>query len=875
MVSSRHCRDSAIKRRRRETNSDIRDDKVQETERLPANTPRILSRVLRDETRYLRGSRMKHLRALSTGTLTAIVALGLGLSAQTNPAPTKAAPKPAMAVAHKATQPPAAATTQPELTKQYCVGCHSDKGKAGGLSLVAFDAAHAEQNPEVAEKIIHKLRLGMMPPPGMRRPDAAVLTDFVTSLENKVDTAAATRPNPGRRPFQRLNRAEYAHAVHDLLDLDVDVNAFLPPDTLSAGYDNIADVQTFSATLMEGYLRAASRISTLAVGDRNASPSEFTVKVPRTESQMRHVDGTPWGTRGGLALDYTFPADGDYSFRIMLHGTPTGQLFGSVASRNEQIDLSINGERVALLDVDWKMTETDKTGLNLVTPRVHVKAGPQHIAAAFIQKFDGVVDDLVAPIQYTLADTEYGDNAGITILPHVRDFSITGPYKVTGVSDTPSRRKVFICRPTSTADEIPCARKILSSLAGEAYRRTPNNEDVESLMTFYGEGRKGHDFEAGIKAALQALLASPRFVFRFESTPTLAKAGQSYRVSDLDLASRLSFFIWNTVPDAELVKVATAGTLHTPAMLDKQVRRLLADPRAESLSTRFASQWLRLQDVEKIHPDALLFPGFDNELAESYKRETQLFFDSIVREDRNILDLLNADYTFVNERIARVYGMPNIVGENFRRVTVADERRGILGQGSVLMQTSVADRTSPVQRGKWIMEVLLGSPPPAPPADVPPLDDTKSATATGKPLSTRERMEEHRKNPACASCHKVIDPLGLALDNFDTLGAWRIKDNGVAIDANGVLYDGTKMNGPADLRQALLNHSEGLIRNFTDNLMSYGLGRRIEYYDQPSIRAITKKAAQNGNRFSSFVLGIVNSPAFQMSTAEAVTTTAQ
>ena len=482
-----------------------------------------------------------------------------------------------MAVAHKTDTQPAAAPT-PDLTKQYCVGCHSEKGKAGGLSLVSFDPTHADQNAEVSEKIVRKLRLGMMPPPGMRRPDEAVLLQFATSLENKVDAAAAIRPNPGRRPFQRLNRAEYAHAVHDLLDLDVDVNAFLPPDTLSAGYDNIADVQTFSATLMEGYLRAASRISTLAVGDRNASPSEFTVKVPRTESQMRHVDGTPWGTRGGLALDYTFPADGDYTFRVMLHGTPTGQLFGSVASRSEQIDLSINGERVALLDVDWKMTETDKNGLNLVTPRVHVKAGPQHIAAAFIQKFDGVVDDLVSPIDYTLADTEYGDNAGITILPHVRDFSITGPYKVTGVSDTPSRRKVFICRPTSPADEIPCARKILSSLAGEAYRRAPNNEDVESLMEFYGEGRKGHDFEAGIKAALQALLASPRFVFRFESTPTVAKAGQTYRISDIDLASRLSFFIWNTVPDAELVKVATANTLHTPAVLEKQVRRMLADP---------------------------------------------------------------------------------------------------------------------------------------------------------------------------------------------------------------------------------------------------------------------------------------------------------
>jgi hypothetical protein len=395
-------------------------------------------------------------------------------------------------------------------------------------------------------------------------------------------------------------------------------------------------------------------------------------------------------------------------------------------------------------------------------------------------------------------------------------------------------------------------------------------------MEFYGEARKGHDFEAGIKAALQALLASPKFVFRFESTPTTAKAGQTYRISDIDLASRLSFFIWNTVPDAELVKVASAGTLHTPAVLEKQVRRMLADQRAEAMSTRFASQWLRLQDVEKIHPDALLFPGFDNELAQSYTRETELFFDSIVREDRNILDVLTADYTFVNERIARVYRLPNIVGENFRRVTVPDERRGILGQGSVLMQTAVADRTSPVQRGKWIMEVLLGSPPPPAPQDPapPPLEETKAATAGGKPLSTRERMEEHRKSPQCQSCHKFIDPLGLSLENFDVLGAWRIKDNGVGVDANGVMYDGTKMNGPADLRQALLGHSEGLIRNFTNNLMSYALGRRIEYYDQPSVRAITKKAAQNGNRFSSFVLGIVNSPAFQMSTAEAATTTA-
>jgi cytochrome c551/c552 len=811
----------------------------------------------------------------------AAMTCSLSLAAQTTPAPPKAAPaapatKPAMAVAHKTTttaQP--AAEPQPEIVKQYCVSCHSERGKAGGLSLVNFDAAHADQSADVAEKMIRKLRLGMMPPPGARRPEPAVLTQFVSSLENKIDSASLTHPNPGRRPFQRLNRAEYQHSVKELLDLDVDVNAFLPPDTLSAGFDNIADVQTFSATLMEGYLRAAGKISTLAVGDRSASPSEATFKVPRTQSQMKHIDGTPWGTRGGLALTYTFPADGEYTFRVMLHGTPTGQLFGSVASRNEQLEVSINGERVALVDIDYKISETDKNGLNLTTPRIHVKAGPQHIAAAFIQKFDGVVDDLIAPIDYTLADTEYGDNAGIYILPHVRDFSITGPYRVTGVSDTPSRRKIFVCRPTAPSDEIPCARKILASLATEAYRHPANNEDIESLMAFYGDARQGHDFEAGIKAAIQALLASPKFVFRLEATPATARPGQPYRITDNDLASRLSFFLWNTLPDAELMKLANANTLHTPAVLDKQVRRMLADARAESLSTRFASQWLRLQDVEKIHPDALLFPSFDNDLAQSYIRETQLFFDSIVREDRSILDLLTADYTFVNERIAKVYDIPNVVGEKFQRVPVPDVRRGILGQGSVLMQTAVADRTSPVQRGKWIMEVLLGSPPPPPPPDVPAFDETKSATADGKTLSTRERMEAHRKNPACNSCHRVIDPLGLALENFDTVAAWRIKDNGVTVDSNGVLYDGTKMSGPADLRAALLAKSDPLLRNFTDNLLSYAIGRRIEYFDQPTVRAIVRKAGQNGNRFSSFVLGVVNSAAFQMSTAEAVTTTAQ
>ena len=803
-----------------------------------------------------------------------VAAFGAAVGAQTGATKRPQTPttaRPAAAVAHKADAPVPA----PDVVKQYCVGCHSEKGKAGGLSLVAFDPAKADQEAEVAERMIRKLRAGMMPPPGARRPEGDVLQNFAASLENRIDTAASLHPNPGRRVFQRLSRAEYERSVSDLLDVDVDVNAFLPPDTISAGFDNIADAQAMSPTLMEGYLRAASKTSKIAIGDKTASPTEYTVKVPRTQSQMHHIEGTPWGTRGGVSLNYTFPADGDYTFRIMLHSIPTGELYGSVSSRNEQIEVAINGERVALLDINYRMDEKDPNGMNITSPRIHVKAGPQHVTAAFLQRFEGPVDDLVAPIDYTLADTEIGDSPGITTLPHLRDFSITGPFTVTGVSDTPSRRRIFICRPLSPAEEIPCARRIVTQLAGQAYRRTPSGEDVESLMTFFGEARKSADFEAGIRAVVQALLASPHFLFRLEEMPTGTRPGQNYRVTDLDLASRLSYFLWSTGPDAELLKAANAGTLHLPATLDKQVKRMLNDARAEAVSTRFASQWLRLQDVDKIKPDALLYPSFDNELAEDYKRETELFFNSIVREDRNVLDLLNADYAFVNERTARVYRVPNITGPAFQRIKVADEnRRGLLGQGSVLMQTSIADRTSPVQRGKWIMEVLLGSPPPAPPPNVPPLEDTKAATDTGKNLSVRERMEEHRKNPTCASCHRVIDPLGLSLDNFDVVGAWRIKDNGVGVDTTGKLYDGTALNGPVSLRQALMSHSDVIIRNFTDNLMAYAIGRRVEYYDQPTVRTIVKKAAQSDYRFAAFVMGIVNSPAFQMSRSEDVTTTA-
>jgi mono/diheme cytochrome c family protein len=817
---------------------------------------------------------MKHASSLALGL--AVVVFGLVVRAaepQAQPSPAaRAGTAPAKPVAaHTAT---AISDAQTALVKQYCVGCHNDRGKerAGNLTLASFDAARVGQDPQVAEtaeKMIRKLRLGMMPPVGARRPEAATITAFAASMESRLDQAASLHPNPGRRGFQRLNRAEYAHAINDLLSLDVDVTAFLPADTISGGFDNVADVQNFSATLMEGYLRAASRISTLAVGDPKAGASEATFKVPRTGSQMQHVEGTPFGTRGGIAVMHTFPADGEYSFRMQLHSIPTGQLFGSTV-KGELIEVSIDGERVAALEINPRMSEADPNGMNIKTPPIHVKAGTQNVAAAFIRRFDAPVDDLMAPIDHTLADTQIGSGFGITTLPHLREFAISGPFKVTGVSETPSRRRIFTCRPTSIAEEKSCAAEIIRRLAVQAYRGPVTTSDTEGLMRFYEQGRKeAGDFESGIRMALQAILASPRFLFRLEQTPVTVRPGQNYRITDLDLASRLSFFLWGTVPDVELVKVAQSGTLKTPAVLSAQVKRMLADPRSESLSTRFASQWLRLQDLEKINPDALLFPYYDYNLGQALKRETELFFDSIVREDRSIFELLTADYTFVNERVARHYGIPNVNGYDFQRVQIPDEnRRGLLGQASILTLTSVADRTSPVLRGKWVMEVLLGSPPPAPPPGVPTLDETK-AEAGDKLLTTRERMEQHRSNPQCTSCHRVIDPLGLALENFDVTGRWRIRDNGAPVDPVGDLYDGTRMAGPAGLRTALLKHSDAFLQTFTERLLTYALGRRVEYYDMPAIRAILRDAARNDNRFSSFIMGVVNSKAFQMSQVEA------
>jgi mono/diheme cytochrome c family protein len=775
-----------------------------------------------------------------------------------------ARPQPAAAPAA-----PADAATQ--TVKQYCIGCHSDRGKAGGLSLANFDVTRAAEHAEVSEGMIRKLRASMMPPAGARRPDEATLNALRRELETRMDRWAAANPNPGWRPFQRLTRAEYARSVKDLLDVDADVTAYLPPDTMSQGFDNIADTQSSSPALPQGYLRAASQISRLAVGDRTAAPTTVTHRVLATENQMRYVEGTPFGSRGGTAFTHTFPADGQYRFHATLVRTVSGELFGNtavfMAGKKEQLEISVDGEPAAIVEVDQAMNDAGEKGLTLETPPVPIKAGPHRIAAAFVPRSIGPVDDLLAPIDQSLIDTRIGTGYGVTMAPHLQELAVAGPMTITGVSDTPSRRRIFTCKPASTNQERGCATEILRRLATQAYRG-PVRDDLNDLLNFYAQARAdGGDFETGIRFGIQGILANPRFVFRMEQAPQ--SANDVYRLTDIDLASRLSFFLWGTLPDQELLKAAGDGMLRNATVLEKQVKRMLADPRSRALSTRFAAQWLRLQDVEKVRPDGLLYPNWDGSLTDGFVRETELFFDSIVRENRSVMDLLNADYTFVNERLARHYGIPNVTGPEFRRVTLAEPRRGLLTQGSVLLLTSVADRTSPVQRGKWVLQVLLGAPPPPPPPNVPTFDDTKG-TADGRLLSVRERMEAHRSNPACMSCHRVIDPIGLALENFDVVGRYRIKDNGVAVDSTGLLYDGTAMEGPNGLRAALIKHRETFLITFAENLMTYALGRRLEAYDMPAVRAIVRDAAKQNDQFGAFVSGITRSAAFQMSKRSAV-----
>src|SRR5579883_1264729 len=751
---------------------------------------------------------------------------------------------------------------QQALVNQYCTGCHNDKLKSGGFSWTTIDLAHPAQNAERAEQVIRFLRAGMMPPPGIPRPDLATIRKFAASIENAIDKASAADPNPGAPALHRLNRIEYHNSVRDLLDLDVDVASLLPADDMSHGFDNMADVLTVSPALMEGYLRAAGRISRMAVGDPNVAPSTATFHEPRVINQIRHIEGTPFGTRGGMAVVHNFPADGEYTIRLFFYNDLCGPLFGKNQGKAEQILVAVNGERVALMSINPNFLLTDF----LQTPPIKIKAGPQKISASFIQRAEGPFEDVVSPFEQTLVDLTRADLPGMTSLPHLREMTITGPKNVTGISETPSRKKIFTCHPQPGADEIPCAKKIIAALARQAYRRPVTGADTEDLLSIYQKGRNKSDFEGGIRAVIEAILSDPEFVFRFEHTPAGIAPGTNYRLSDLELASRLSYFLWSSAPDDELLSVASENKLHQSEVLNREVLRMLANPKSDALAKNFASEWLHLQNLKEVDPDGVMFPNFTRNLALSMLHETQLLFGSIMHEDRDVKDLLTANYTFVDEVLAKHYGIPNVAGNTFRRITLTDPNRfGLLGQASILTLTSQANRTSPVQRGKYVMEVLLGAPPPNPPPNVPPL---KENVNNEKQKSVRERMEEHRSVEPCASCHKMMDPIGLALENYDAVGVWREKDSGIPIDGSGKMYDGTKLNGPVSVREAVLAHADAFLRNFAANLLSYGVGRVLDYRDMPAVRGVEREAAKNNNRFSAFVLGVVKSVPFQMRSAE-------
>ena len=758
---------------------------------------------------------------------------------------------------------------QQALINKYCVGCHSDKMKSGGLSLVKLEqtlpAGGVGGGAEDWEKVILKLRSGMMPPPGLPRPDKATVNSFATSLEEAIDREAAAHPNPGRPALHRLNRTEYANSVRELLDLDVDAISLLPADDMSHGFDNMAEVLNISPSLMDSYISAAGKISRLAVGDPKMKAVVETYHRTLTYSQMHHVEGTPFGTRGGIAVIHNFPADGEYVLKTTLVFTTNTFVFGST-SKGEQLEVSVNGERVALFDFNPDM----KVDQDLRTSPIKVKAGPQLISAAFLKKTEGPLESYVQPLERSLGDSASGSVPGLSSLPHVRDIGVNGPYNATGVSDTPSRRKIFTCHPASASEELPCAKKILSALARKAYRAPVTDADVEELLSAYQRGRNEGDFESGVRVALQTILAHPEFVFRFERTPANVTPGTNYRIKDIELASRLSYFLWSAPPDEELISIAAQGKLHEPAMLEKQTRRLLADPRSKSLAENFAGEWLYLRNLKDLQPDVYRYPDSDDNLFQSMKKETELFFDSFVREDRSIPEMLTANFTFVDERLARHYGMPNITGNDFRRVTVTDQNRfGLLGQGSILSVTSYPNRTSPVVRGKWVMEQILGVTAPPPPPNVPALKENVDGA---KPHSVRERLESHRSMEPCASCHKLMDPIGFSLENFDAVGSWRTTDGGYPIDASGKLFDGGQVNGPASLRNALVTRSGLFVRGLTVKLLTYALGRGVEYYDMPSVRSIERDLAKNDNRFSALVMGIVKSAPFQMTKApEALT----
>lgn len=749
------------------------------------------------------------------------------------------------------------------LLKQYCITCHNERLSSRGtvpLELETASLTDVSARAELWEKVIRKLRTGSMPPMGRPRPDVAATDAFASWLEKEIDQVAVARPNPGRTvPLHRLNRTEFQNAVRDLLALEIDAATLVPADDQSYGFDNIAGVLKVSPTLLERYMSAARQISRLAVGASMMTPAGETFRVVSDLSQYQHRDGLPFGTRGGLSVSYNFPRDGEYDIKLELL-----DLFAGAPIREpHQLEVSVDGERVTVFHLAPRDAVNDQgaaynTGPDELQVRVPLSAGPRVVTATFVKKTDALAESIRQPFARPHGEGDY-----LLYQPHLGTITITGPFNPTGVDDTPARRRIFSCRPTTPEEETPCARQILSTLARRAYRRPVTPTDVAPLVSFYDEGRRGGGFEAGIERALRALLVSPDFLFRVVADPPGVEQGTPYRLSDLELASRISFFLWSSIPDDELLALASDGRLKNPAEVERQVRRMLADPRSEALAKNFAGQWLRLRNISGALPSDVLFPDFGESLREDFVRETELFFNSVIREDRPITDLLTADYTFLNERLAKHYDIAGVYGSDFRRVELGDgNRRGLLGQGSILTVTSYPDRTSPVGRGKWVLENVLGTPPPPPPPNVPELEPS---AGSDKVLAMRERMEQHRANPVCASCHRVMDPLGLALENFDAVGRWRgYMPGGTAIDASGAMPDGTAFDGPADLRELLVQKPAQFATVVTEKLMTYALGRGVDYYDIPSVRQITREAAANDYGLASLVVGVVQSTPFQM-----------
>jgi mono/diheme cytochrome c family protein len=765
---------------------------------------------------------------------------------------------------------PAGVTPAADLLSGYCVSCHNGRVKTAGLSLDGLDPADVAGAAETWEKVVVKLRSRSMPPAGIRRPDAAVYDSAADYLERELDRAAVARPNPGRTAdLHRLNRTEYSNAVRDLFGLEIDPAAVLPPDTQAHGFDNNGDALAMEPALLDRYLTAAARIARTVVGDPTLAPSveRYTAMKGNANEQNwlwqteRLGEDFPLGSRGGIAVRHYFPVDGEYDIRIRLGRTYADEIRG-LQVRSE-IQVRVDGARVGAFAVGGATFPATQDADDPLRVRVPLKAGTHHVIATVVRssasKAEGLGPDRI-PIWNRDADVP-SFPLGISAL------LIGGPFNATAPKDSPTRQRVFVCQPATERDEDACATTILSTLARRAYRRPATGSDVETLLTFYRKGRAERDFDSGIRAALERLLVSPDFLFRIEADPAGAARGAAYRLSDLEVATRLSFFLWSSIPDDELLELATANQLRSPGTLERQVRRMLADPRARTaLVDNFFGQWLQTRNVWLLTPDTnTKFPWFDDNLRAAFVRETELFLHDQLKTDRGIIDLLAADYTFLNEQLAKHYGIRGVYGSHFRRVTLADENRwGLLGKASVLSVTSYSNRTSPTTRGKWLLENVLAAPVPPPPPDV---NTTLDEAATSSPASVREMLERHRANPTCASCHARMDPLGFSLENFDALGQWRTTDGPSPINASGVLLDGTQVDGPASLRRALVADKDLFLRAVVGKLMTYALGRELQYYDAPAVREIVRRGAADGHRWSSTIAALVSSAPFQMRSA--------